>query len=215
LEIGTGSLPQYLQDMSAVAHELHRVLDNRGVLWLVLGDTASGSGGAGGDYNPGGSKEGMPKWRQGETGVPPLSWCLVPQKVAVILQRQGWLIRSWITWNKGKFRPENPAHVRRPLLQSEVVIMAVKDRSYRYFPERVPERGDVWTFAPSGARRRHLAPFPEELPRRCILLSTEPGDVVFDPFSGSGTTVKVAEMLGREGVGLDLYDFQQKSPDIA
>ncbi|HRE00419.1 MAG TPA: site-specific DNA-methyltransferase, partial [Ilumatobacteraceae bacterium] len=51
----------------------------------------------------------------------------------------------------------------------------------------------------------HLAPFPDELARRCILPTTLPGDVVFDPFSGSGTIVRVAESLGRIGIGTDIY----------
>ena len=87
--------------------------------------------------------------------------------------------------------------------------MLVKQRQYRFFPERLEERGDVWHFPPSQSRRAHLAPFPEELPRRCILVSTEEGDLVYDPFVGSGTTVRVAEKLGRVGVGLDLYDFDR------
>lgn len=53
-------------------------------------------------------------------------------------------------------------------------------------------------------RRGHPAPFPEEIPRRAIKLSTWPGDVVLDPFCGSGTTLKVAKDLGRIGIGFDL-----------
>lgn len=62
---------------------------------------------------------------------------------------------------------------------------------------------NVWEM-PSAPRNGHPAPFGQELPRRCILLSTWPGDVVLDPFVGSGTTVKVAKDLGRVGVGADL-----------
>lgn len=43
----------------------------------------------------------------------------------------------------------------------------------------------------------HPARFPEELPRRVILLATEPGGIVYDPMAGSGTTAKVAHSLGR------------------
>lgn len=62
---------------------------------------------------------------------------------------------------------------------------------------------NVWLIKPIG-RNGHPAPFPPELPRRCILLSTWPGDVVLDPFCGSGTTIKVAKVLGRYGIGVDL-----------
>lgn len=62
---------------------------------------------------------------------------------------------------------------------------------------------NVWR-TPCAARNGHPAPFPAELPRRAILLSTWPGDVVLDPFCGGGTTVRVARALGRVGVGVDL-----------
>ena len=45
--------------------------------------------------------------------------------------------------------------------------------------------------------------FPEELPRRLIKLYTYPGEVVLDPFVGSGTTYRVASQLGRECIGID------------
>lgn len=62
---------------------------------------------------------------------------------------------------------------------------------------------NVWRFN-CAPRAGHPAPFPPELPRRCIYLSTWPGDVVLDPFAGSGTTVRVAKDLGRVGLGFDL-----------
>lgn len=62
---------------------------------------------------------------------------------------------------------------------------------------------NVWKMNPTQTPG-HPATFPSELPRRAILLSTWPGDVVLDPFCGSGTTVKVAKDLGRKAIGVDL-----------
>ncbi len=50
----------------------------------------------------------------------------------------------------------------------------------------------------------HPATFPEELARRHILTWSNPGDVVLDPFSGSGTTLKIARNLGRRFIGVDI-----------
>lgn len=63
----------------------------------------------------------------------------------------------------------------------------------------------LWRFSGESAKRiGHPAPFPKELPRRCIKLFSFVGDTVLDPFVGSGTTVLVAEEHGRRGIGVDL-----------
>ena len=75
-------------------------------------------------------------------------------------------------------------------------------------PERFPSTGrnarNVWQIPTQGRPEAHFATFPDELPRRCILAGTKEGDTVLDPFVGSGTTVAVAQQLGRRGIGLDL-----------
>jgi site-specific DNA-methyltransferase (adenine-specific) len=63
---------------------------------------------------------------------------------------------------------------------------------------------DVWEMAPESARRvNHPAPFPVELPLRLIDLYTYKGDLVLDPFMGSGTTAVAAVRAGRHFVGYD------------
>lgn len=63
----------------------------------------------------------------------------------------------------------------------------------------------LWEMQPAKAKSvGHPAPFPDELPRRLIKLYSFYGDNVLDPFVGSGTTVRVAEELGRNGIGYDV-----------
>jgi DNA modification methylase len=62
----------------------------------------------------------------------------------------------------------------------------------------------VWTINTQPYPGSHFATFPEEIPRLCILAGSRPGDVVLDPFGGSGTTAKVALELGRRPIHLDL-----------
>jgi DNA modification methylase len=69
-------------------------------------------------------------------------------------------------------------------------------------------RGNVWEintgmFANSDATN-HPAPFPESLARDHILSWSNPGDVVLDPFAGSGTTLKMAKECGRLGIGIEI-----------
>ncbi|MEM4183400.1 MAG: site-specific DNA-methyltransferase [Candidatus Caldarchaeum sp.] len=63
----------------------------------------------------------------------------------------------------------------------------------------------VWVFRPESARRAgHPAPFPLELPYRCIQLYSFRGDVVLDPFCGVGTTCVAAAATGRRFIGFDV-----------
>lgn len=62
----------------------------------------------------------------------------------------------------------------------------------------------VWTINTEGYADAHFATFPRELPKRCILAGSREGDVVLDPFAGSGTTLEVAVELGRKAIGIEL-----------
>tara|TARA_Y100000592_G_C5476161_1_gene322376 strand:- start:2061 stop:2795 length:735 start_codon:yes stop_codon:yes gene_type:complete len=64
-------------------------------------------------------------------------------------------------------------------------------------------RGEVWTI-PAKKQEGHPAPFPEQLVENCILLATESGDLVCDPFMGGGTTAVVSERLNRKWCGSEL-----------
>ncbi len=62
----------------------------------------------------------------------------------------------------------------------------------------------VWWIATQPYSGSHFATFPEKLVEPCILAGSREGDIVLDPFVGSGTTVRVAEKFNRTGIGCDL-----------
>lgn len=62
----------------------------------------------------------------------------------------------------------------------------------------------VWNMPTSSCGKNHYATFPDELAVNCILAGTAEGDIVLDPFVGSGTTCRVANRYGRQYIGIDL-----------
>jgi site-specific DNA-methyltransferase (adenine-specific) len=136
-----------------------------------------------------------------------------------VLTSAGWTVKHNITWNEsnisrrtawGSWLLPSAPHVVNP---TEMIVICHAGEYRR--PHR-GRRGDIlpeeqrdwslamWSFAGANARLvGHPAPFPEELPRRLIKLYSYPGDVVADPFAGSGTTCLVAARLKRQTLGVD------------
>jgi DNA modification methylase len=142
----------------------------------------------------------------------------------------GFLMRGEIIWNKGNSASPSTAwgswkSASNSTLRDvhEYILVFCKNSYKRSNPnERAStiSRDDfleftksVWTFAPESARKiGHPAPFPLELPRRLIELYTFAGEVVLDPFMGSGQTALAAIQSGRHYVG---YEIEQKYIELA
>ena len=78
-------------------------------------------------------------------------------------------------------------------------------------PDDTARDGDVWRImAPgigfNGKQRRHPNEKPLELMQRLVLLCSNPGDTILDPYAGSGTTLQAARALGRKVVGMELVE---------
>jgi site-specific DNA-methyltransferase (adenine-specific) len=95
----------------------------------------------------------------------------------------------------------------------EVLTVACRDRWERRPPSGAEGWRDtlggwpalcstVWQITPA-RRDGHPAPMPVEVARRAIRLSTWPGEIVLDPFAGSGTTLLAARQLGRQAIGVE------------
>lgn len=133
--------------------------------------------------------------------------------------RHGLLFNSWITWHytqgMGRKVGFSPRH--------EDILFFNKSRNFTFNLDdvRVPQKyyrqrnnmaganpGDVWQFSHvhycSAERVEHPTQKPEALMERIIRASSNPGDIVLDPFVGSGTTSRVAAHLGRRGIGIDI-----------
>lgn len=128
--------------------------------------------------------------------------CLIPAMIAERASRIGLYVKTVITWAKTSTLPEpQESRVSRNL---EYILHLTKRRtpkfSRRAYHESDPAFGgrndmwesqklsDAWVLNTSTGRDGHGAQFPTALPGRCIGLTTQPGDLVLDPFVGSGNS---------------------------
>jgi site-specific DNA-methyltransferase (adenine-specific) len=132
----------------------------------------------------------------------------------------GFQYHSTIIWNEGNisrrtawgsWKSASAPYVIAPV---ELIVVFYKKNWKKTGGSRVSDvtrdefmewTNGMWTFNGESKKRiGHPAPYPIELPRRCIKLFSYVGDVVLDPFSGSGTTVKAAVEHHRRGIGIEV-----------
>lgn len=104
-----------------------------------------------------------------------------------------------IIWNRKSF-----VNCRNEILnpQTELIFWLVKDKP-KVYKQNAIHKGEIWDISPK-PNKNHPAPFPEEIAENCILLSSKEGDIILDPFIGSGTTAKVAILNNRKYIGFDI-----------
>jgi DNA modification methylase len=153
--------------------------------------------------------------------------------IAILQDELGFLLRGEVIWMKADGASGSCAwgsymSATNPVLRdtTERIIIASKGRFERALSAKAKkgrrETGlpheddittdefteatlDVWRIRPESAKRvGHPAPFPVALPDRCIKLFTYKGDVVLDPFMGSGSTAVAALRAGRHYLGYEL-----------
>lgn len=137
-----------------------------------------------------------------------------------LAKKVGWKYHSTIIWNEqnisrrtawGSWLSASAPYVIAPV---EVILVLYKKtwkktsgslRSDVTRDEFLEWTNGVWTFSGESKKRiGHPAPFPIELPRRCIKLFSYVDDLVLDPFLGSGSTLLAAASTGRRGLGIEL-----------
>lgn len=140
--------------------------------------------------------------------------CLRPvgSLVEAVAARAGLAVWDKRIWLKGPNWHGSPwaAGSLRAIDEYEELWFLLKPGPVSYRRERLARRewGEfgsraVWPISSVAANDVHPAMFPVELARRVIRLITDPGDLVVDPFVGSGTTALAAHELGRHFIGID------------
>lgn len=257
-QIGLEPDPEsYIGSLRAVFDQLRRVVAHTATVWLNLGDCYSTA----------------PPHRAGGALPPRKNLIGMPWRVALALQRDGWILRNAIIWHKPNAMPESvtdrvsnryetifllakqPRYhfdldpIRIPLTRPEAVREGIRVGGPNTTPgallggsgrrrgssvygakygalddgmrgsrgglrptghrhdaghSRGKNPGDVWRIPTRPLRAAHFAPFPVDIPLRCIAAGCPEGGTVLDPFSGAATTGLATLQLGRSYIGIDL-----------
>lgn len=209
----TDALSDYIKSIVTAFDQLRRVLTDDGTAWLNIGDS----------YTSGNRRYRAPDNKNRAramavrpttpNGLKPKDLIGVPWRIAFALQDAGWWLRSEVIWNKPNAHPESVRD--RPTKAHETLFLLSKAQDYYYDLGAVTGPNDrrlrtVWDI-PTEPRRRdgsglddHPAPMPLTLAERCVSITSAPGDLVLDPYAGSGTTLLAATRLGRRWAGIDL-----------
>lgn len=137
-----------------------------------------------------------------------------------IAQKVGWQYHSTIIWNEGNISRRTAwgswlsASAPYVIAPVELIVVLYKIEWKKTNGSKISDiskeefiewTNGLWTFNGESKKKiKHPAPFPRELPRRAIKLFSFVGDVVLDPFCGSGTTLIEAEIHNRIGIGLEI-----------
>lgn len=228
-QLGLEQTPeQYVAAMVEVFRCVRNVLADDGTLWLNIGDS----------YGKG------------------KQLLMVPARLAIALQADGWVLRQEIIWSKPNPMPESVKD--RCTNAHEHIYLLAKSKSYFIDPVGLQEaavggskgaaasfkrnnskrgladvcpaspmpthrsdredvrydgptrnRRSVWSVATRPYKGAHFATFPPSLIEPCILAGSRHGDIVLDPFMGSGTTAAVAIQHGRKYLGCELNPAYQ------
>jgi modification methylase len=85
-----------------------------------------------------------------------------------------------------------------------LALQTCREKSYRKeLQSKDALLTSIWRIAPERVNE-HPAPFPIELPLRCLMSVAAPNDIVIDPYCGSGTTLVAAKKLGLKYIGIDI-----------
>ena len=131
----------------------------------------------------------QPRWRDGLL-INPANW----------FRPNGWNPRQEIIWARSGGMMLNARMFCR---FDERILWFTRD-SWKWNQDSVG-LGTVWRINQQNAKEHPVA-FPIEIPLRCISATTDIGDLVLDPFMGSGTALRAAKDLGRKAIGIELEE---------
>jgi DNA modification methylase len=213
-QIGYGqSYEDYLGDLEKVFAKIYKITKDSGSLWIIV-DTFK-----------------KKKKDRSLSDVESGELVFLPSDIAKRVRSSGWKLRDIFIWEKDRTLPWSRKGQLRNIF--EYILFFTKKSDFKFYVDRIrisdyrqlkewwvkyPERynpsgavpTDVWKYPipvqGSWARGflRHFCPFPVALIQRILLLTTNRGNTVLDPFAGSGGVLAVAHHMKRRFIGFEL-----------
>ena len=204
-QIGFGqSYTEYLDDLEGVFKKIYDLTKDTGCLWVVI-DTFKNNG----------------------------EVVSLPFDFSNRIKKVGWKLHDIIIWNKDKTVPWS--HKGQTKNKFEYVLFFIKNKNYKYYkdeareyntkflkkwwiryPERYNPKGkapdEIWNYdiptQGSWGKKyiRHFCPLPTDMIGRMIQLTSDEGDVILDPFAGSGSVLAQAAYMNRKFIGFELNE---------
>lgn len=202
-QVGYGQkYDDYLDDLQSIFGQVYTHTKDNGTLWIII-DT----------------------FKRNNTIVP------LPFDLAERIQQVGWLLQDIIIWKKDKTVPwSNNGFTQRKF---EYILLFSKTPKYKNnkdcvrvydtrqlkkwwvkYPERYNPKGkaldEIWEYpipvqgSWGDKYIRHFCPLPKDMVSNMIQISTDEGDVVFDPFAGTGTVLSQSAYMNRKYLGFEL-----------
>ncbi|OXU14740.1 Modification methylase DpnIIB [Sedimentisphaera salicampi] len=134
--------------------------------------------------------------------------------IGVVLKKLNLWILNDVIWYKKNAPPLFSRNRFAP--STELIWVASKTKKYKFNYEIAKslnngkQMRNLWEINAQRHKTKHPTEKPEKLLERIILIGSNEGDTILDPFTGSGTTGVVAQNLGRNFIGIEIDDFYIK-----
>ena len=223
-QIGLEESPEeFIQQLVEVFRGVRDCLTDDGTLWVNIGDSYYNYRGGKGQALPkqsvANTNQDLPQGknpRRGNKlkGYKEKDLIGIPWMLAFALRADGWYLRQDIIWSKPNPMPESMKD--RCTKSHEYIFLLSKKQNYFFDVESIKEptidgksmkrKKSVWNIQTKPYKGAHFAVYPPELIEPAILAGSEEGDIILDPFMGSGTTAMVSKSLGRYYIGCELHE---------
>jgi site-specific DNA-methyltransferase (cytosine-N4-specific) len=209
-ELGRESNPKdYIQNIFNVSKQLKRVLKEDGSFYLNIGDVYFGTKGFSrnkGKYERKTDHHYKEHKIAKEDGkyLQHKQLLMLPSRIAIEMQDDGWILRNSLIWEKANPIPSFSKDRRLPVYEN--IFHFVKSKKYYFDYDKAKELNHHRDVIKCNIEpyKNHQATFPEKLIEPLILTTSREGDVILDPFNGSGTTGAISVLHQRNYIGIEL-----------